>query len=84
MATPLAEAIFCVAALAILVSQAMILRSTRRGMRQGPPGSGSTLEWGYALLPALFMVVVLLWTWRTMHPETIRVQGEPPSAGVAS
>jgi len=85
MATPLADALFWVAALAILVAQAMILRSTGRGMRQGPAGSGSALEWAFAIGPAVIIVAVLFWTRQAMHPAQVNFQATPPAVtGVRS
>jgi hypothetical protein len=85
MATPLADALFWVAALAILVAQAMILRSTRRGMRQGPAGSGSALEWAFAIGPAVVIVAVLFWTRQAMHPAQVNFRATPPAVtGVRS
>jgi hypothetical protein len=85
MATPLADALFWIAAVAILVSQALILRSTRRGMRHGPPGSDSPLEWAFALGPAVVLVAVLFWTHEVMHPEQVNFRVTPPAAsGVRS
>ena len=80
MASQLADILFYIIAAAILVSQALILRSTARGMRHS--GGGATarpvLEWAYAVIPALALVALLLFSWRTMHPEFIRVQGVAP------
>jgi len=68
---------FAVAATAIVVAQYFILRSTRRGMAFGGRRAAPLLEWMYAIVPALALVVVLAWTWRTMHPTG-------SSAGVTS
>ncbi len=85
MATPLADAIFWIAALAILGSQLLILRSTRRGMRQGPAGAGSAREWAFAIGPAIVIVAVLFWTRQAMYPEQVRFRATPPAAaGVRS
>lgn len=78
MATPLADAIFWIAAVAIVIAQLLILRSTRRGMRHGAGGGGSVIEWAYAIVPALALVVLLLLTWQTMHPGTIQAVGPSP------
>ena len=80
MATSLADALFWVAAAAIVVAQALILRSTRRGMRQGPTGAGSALEWAFAVGPAVAIVAVLLWTRQAMHPEQVHLRATPPAA----
>jgi heme/copper-type cytochrome/quinol oxidase subunit 2 len=85
VATQLADIIFYVIATAILVSQAFILRSTHRGMRFAQKVEGGkqkvdkpVLEWAYAIVPALAVVALLLFSWRAMHPETIQVQGVVP------
>ena len=80
MATLLADALFWIAAVAILVSQALILRSTRRGMRHGPAGSDSPLEWAFAIGPAVVIVAVLFWTRQAMHPEQVNFRATPPAA----
>ncbi len=84
MATPLAALLFWLATLGIAIAQLMILRSTRRGMRLTPRGGAWALEWTYALLPALALVVVLIFTWRTMHPAVIRFETPPGAAARAT
>jgi hypothetical protein len=84
MATTLSEALFWLAVAAIAIAQFLILRSTRRGMRRGPAGSGSLLEWGYAVLPGIALALTLAWTWRTMHVVTIQLDAPPPAAAVRS
>ena len=84
MASSLANFIFWIAAVAIVAAQILILRSTRRGMRLGPPGSGSWLEWTFAVLPVIAVAVLLVFTWRAMHPETFRVDAIAPRIGASS
>ena len=84
MASTLANFVFWIAAVAIVLSQIFILRSTRRGMRLGPPGSGSWLEWTYAVLPVIAVAVLLVFTWRAMHPDTFRVDAIAPRIGASS
>jgi hypothetical protein len=84
MSTPLSDALFTLAALAIVIAQAMILRSTRRGMRHGPHGSSSALEWTYAILPAVALVVLLAWTWRTMRENVVHLEVRPAASGPVS
>ena len=84
MASSLANFVFWIAAVTIVCAQFLILRSTRRGMRLGPPGSGSFLEWSYAVLPVIAVAVLLVFTWRTMHPDTFRVDAIAPGMGAAS
>jgi hypothetical protein len=66
-------ALFWTCAILILVSQLMILRSTRRahrGVGRGelPPGTAAPrtgpLEWAFAIGPAIALVVLLVATWR--------------------
>ena len=82
MPTPIAEFLFWTAAAVIVVAQLLILRSTRRGMQLGPPGSGSALEWAFAVVPAVCLVALLFWTWHTMHAGTVNFQSKAPAAGV--
>ena len=84
MASGLANFVFWIAAVAIVCAQIFILRSTRRGMRLGPPGSGSWLEWTYAVLPVIAVAVLLVFTWRAMHPDTFRVDAIAPRIGASS
>lgn len=83
MVTRLSDAIFLIAAVAIAVSQALILRSTARGMRVDvarQAGGRAVLEWAYAIVPALALVALLVATWRTMHPADA---GPTPPAAVS-
>jgi hypothetical protein len=84
MPTPIAEFLFWAAAAVIVVAQVMILRSTRRGMTLGPPGSGSALEWAFAIVPAVCLVGLLYWTWHTMHAGTFNFDAKTPAAGVSA
>ena len=84
MPTPLAETLFWIAAAIIVAAQILILRSTRRGMKLGPPGSGSALEWTFAILPAICLVGLLLWTWHTMHAGTFSFEATAPAAGATA
>jgi len=81
MPTTLAEILFWSASAVIVVAQFFILRSTRRGMKLGPPGSGSVLEWAFAIVPAICLVGLLVWTWHTMHAGTINFESKVPPAG---
>lgn len=79
MTSEISTELFVTASAAIVIAQVMILRSTRRGMRHGPRDTTSLLEWTYAVLPAVALVVVLAWTWRTMQPS-VAVSGPRPVA----
>ena len=82
MPTTLAEILFWTAATVIVAAQFFILRSTRRGMKIGPAGSRSALEWTFAILPALCLAGLLFWTWHTMHTGTFHFESKIPAAGV--
>jgi heme/copper-type cytochrome/quinol oxidase subunit 2 len=84
MATALSEVLFWIAAVFIVLAQALILRSTRRGMRHDPRQGATGLEWGYAVLPGIALALTLVWTWRTMHDTTVRFDSRPPAAGAHS
>jgi hypothetical protein len=84
MPTPLAEFIFWLAVAVIAAAQGLILRSTRRGMKLGPPGSGSALEWAFAIVPAVCLVGLLVWTWYTMHAGAFSFQAKAPAPGVTA
>lgn len=81
MSTPLSDALFVVAALTIAIAQVMVFRSTRRGMQQGTRGAGSTLEWTYAILPAVGLAVLLAWTWHVMHANVVHLEVLPRPGG---
>jgi heme/copper-type cytochrome/quinol oxidase subunit 2 len=69
MSAPFSDILFWTAIIAVVIAQIFILRSTARGMR-GPAARGRTaLEWMWAILPAISLVVLFVWTWRTMHPS---------------
>ena len=70
MAGPLADALFWIAVAATAMAHARIFRSTLRGMRSAPATVRPFWEWTWAVLPALSLVVLLVWTWRTMHPAS--------------
>jgi hypothetical protein len=84
MPTPIAEFIFWFAAAIIAMAQFFILRSTRRGMKIGPAGSGSAREWAFAIVPALCLAALLVWTWYTMHAGIFNFQSQAPAAGVTA
>jgi heme/copper-type cytochrome/quinol oxidase subunit 2 len=87
MATQLADYLFYIVALAILVSQAFILRATAQGMKHGgaraaarPVPRRAALEWLYAIVPAIALVALLWFSWKTMHPDMIELRGVVPPA----
>jgi hypothetical protein len=84
MATAFSDVVFWLACAAIAVAQVRILTSTRRGMLVGRGRTGAVVEWSYAVLPAVALVFVLLWTWRTMHDGTVRFRSVAPAAETTS
>ena len=70
MGTP-ADALFWVAVTAALIAHTFILRSTIRGMRTTAAQGLPFREWIWAVLPALALIVLFVWTWRTMHPSSV-------------
>jgi heme/copper-type cytochrome/quinol oxidase subunit 2 len=71
MAGPLADIFFWVAVAATAIAHYFILRSTIRGMRADTVRRRSFWEWTWAVLPALSLVVLFVWTWHAMHPESM-------------
>ena len=71
----LADALFWLAAVSCLVYHAAIVVSVLRAPRAreghddapAPPRRAAEIVW--AVLPALVLAVVLVATWRTMHPS---------------
>jgi len=84
MSPILTDTLFAAAAVAVVVAQLLILRSTRRGMATGPRRAAPVLEWLYAIVPAIALVVVLAWTWRTMHPDAARAAAAPRASRTPS
>lgn len=80
MASPLPLLLFALAAIAVVVGQVMILRSTARAWRAASspvPPSERVFAWA----PALALAVVLWLSWRALSaPPT--TQGEYPAATV--
>ena len=84
MATSISDLIFWICAAAILVAQIMILRSTRRGMLIGPASARTPLEWAFAVGPAFAVLLLLIATWRTMHPASMLLHIVPIARGAVS
>lgn len=42
---------------------------------------GAALEWTYAIVPAIALALLLLFAWRAMHPDAVRVEGTAPPVG---
>ena len=84
MPTPFAEFLFWAASAVVVVAQLRILHSTRRGMKFGPPGSASAREWAFAILPAICLMGLLVWTWHAMHAGTVSFDAKAPASGVGA
>jgi heme/copper-type cytochrome/quinol oxidase subunit 2 len=65
------DIIFWLAAACCALSQAAIVRSALRARAQRPDGSASptkAIEVAWTILPALMLALVLVLTWRALHP----------------
>lgn len=61
----------------VLVSQIMILRSTVRAMRGAASERARRgIEWAYAVVPAVVLVVVLFFSWRAAQEHAQRLDME--------
>ena len=69
MAAPYSDILFWVAIGATVIAQIFILRSTARGIRSAAARGRVALEWMWAILPAVSLIFLFIWTWRTMHPS---------------
>jgi heme/copper-type cytochrome/quinol oxidase subunit 2 len=83
---PLADLLFFAAVTAIVLSHMLIVRSTRRGMLAGAVRASRVSEMVWALLPALMLIALLVWTWFTMHPMsmTFTFPADRPLGGIAT
>ena len=70
-------AIFWLAVALVAVSQVMILRSTVRAMRAAASEQARRgIEWAYAIVPAVALVVVLVATWQATHDHAMHADFE--------
>jgi heme/copper-type cytochrome/quinol oxidase subunit 2 len=71
MNQPLAETVFWIAAIACVIAEALILRSTFAARRANKsdlvPSISPRGELAWAVIPALALVVVLIATWRRIE-----------------
>lgn len=82
MSAPLPTLIFVVAALAVVLGQLMILRSTARAW-QAAGGPVPLIERAFAWLPALVLVLVLWLSWRaTVAPPVMELKFTATASGV--
>lgn len=66
--------IFWAAAAGCALSQAAIVRSALRARAQRPDGSASpprAIEVAWTVVPALALLLVLVVTWRALHPAPL-------------
>ena len=72
MSAQLANSLYWIAVICCLVAQIGIARSVWRVRREAAaecvPAPGRVTELAWVLLPATALAVVLLLTWRAMHP----------------
>jgi hypothetical protein len=80
MPSLLITVIFWAAVAAVCLAQVMILRSTRRVLRAAAPAR-PVLEWGFALVPALVLAVVLLASWRAAVRPPVLELSVPAAPG---
>jgi heme/copper-type cytochrome/quinol oxidase subunit 2 len=71
MAGPLADIAFWIAVMATAVAHAFILRSTLRSARVA--GANRVWERVWAVLPALGVALLFVFTWRAMHPGSLTI-----------
>lgn len=68
--------IFWAAVVCCALSQAAIVRSALRARAQRPDGSASpprAIDVAWTIVPALALVLVLVVTWRVLHPAPLLV-----------
>jgi heme/copper-type cytochrome/quinol oxidase subunit 2 len=71
ISTFLSNAIFWLATVCCVAAQAAIVRSALRARAQRPDGSASPsrpIEVAWTILPAIMLGLVLVLTWRALHP----------------
>ncbi|HEY0529388.1 MAG TPA: hypothetical protein VGD02_11205 [Gemmatimonadaceae bacterium] len=78
MNQPVAEAIFWVAALACVIGELMILRSsfavTRKTQSKLVPSAPRSGELAWAIIPAIGLVAVLFFTWQRMDARNAHMR----------
>ena len=86
MSFPFADAIFWVAAACCAVAQAAILHSAIVSPTRAASAHGATTtarragEIAWAVIPGIVLALVMVWTWRAMHPP--HAAQAAPAAGV--
>jgi heme/copper-type cytochrome/quinol oxidase subunit 2 len=73
----LLHALFWLAIALVVVSQVMVLRSTVRAMRAASSAQARRgVEWAYAVVPAIALMVALAATWDAARQHTTRLDME--------
>jgi len=80
VAGPLADTLFWIAVAAMIVAHWFVFRSTVRGMRAGGRRARGFWEWVWALLPTFALALLLIFTWREMHPGAMTFELPPELA----
>ncbi|MBM3907796.1 MAG: hypothetical protein FJ363_06945 [Gemmatimonadetes bacterium] len=74
---PALPALFWLAIVLVVASQVMILRSTVRAMRAAESAQARRgIEWAYAIVPAVALVVALAATWQESTAHRTRLDLE--------
>jgi hypothetical protein len=77
--------LFWLAAALVIMSQIMILRSTVRAMRAAESERARRgIEWAYAIVPAIALVVILGLTWQATQQHVARLELEARSNQVGA
>lgn len=79
------DLLFLGAAVAIVVAQLMILRSTARGMRVAPAErrGNVAVEWAFAIVPAIGVAALLFFSWQASHQERVTFEIVPEASAPA-
>ncbi|MEP6992453.1 MAG: hypothetical protein ABJA80_16085 [bacterium] len=84
-----ADGLFWLSVACCAIAQVFIIRSVR-GTRYVPepsagvPHSRGTMEMLWAVIPAIGLAVLLVFTWRAIHPVGAATSAPAPVAAVAS
>ena len=82
MNQPLAEAIFWIGALACVIAEVMILKSSFAATRENKsalvPTASRRSELAWAILPAVLLGIVLFATWRNLEARAAHMRMNHP------
>lgn len=77
--------IFWLSITLVAVSQVMILRSTVRAMRAAESEQARRgIEWAYAIVPAIALVLVLVVTWQAASDHAARLEMEAKASQMSA